>query len=70
MRKNLYLFRHSLHLSQDKMAQRIGCSRQTYSMIECGTRHGTMTFWNKLQQAFNLSDEKKGVLQAVESKQA
>lgn len=70
MRNNLYLFRHGMRLSQAEMAQRIGCSRATYSSIECGARNGTMTFWNKLQKAFNLTDEKKGVLQAVEEKQA
>ena len=70
MRKNLYLFRHSMKLSQAEIAQRIGCSRATYSSIECGTRHGTMAFWNKLQKAFNLTDAQKGELQAVEEEQA
>ena len=70
MRNKLYLFRHSMRLSQSEMAERIGCSRATYSMIECGTRNGTMTFWNKLQKAFNLTDAQKGELQAVEEKQA
>lgn len=70
MRKKLYMFRHSMQLSQAEMAQRIGCSRATYSSIESGSRNGTMTFWNKLQKAFNLTDAKKGELQAVEEKQA
>lgn len=70
MRNNLYMFRHSMKLSQFEMAQRIGCSRATYSSIESGSRNGTMTFWNKLQKAFNLTDAQKGELQAVEEKQA
>ena len=70
MRNNLYMFRHSMKLSQAEMAQRIGCCRATYSSIECGSRNGTMAFWNKLQKAFNLTDAKKGELQAVEEGQA
>lgn len=70
MRKKLYMFRHSMKLSQSEMAQRIGCSRATYSSIECGSRNGTMTFWNKLQRAFNLSDAMKGELQALDEEQA
>lgn len=70
MRNNLYIFRHKMRLSQAEIAEKIGCSRATYSSIECGSRHGTMTFWNKLQKAFNLTDAKKGELQAVEEKQA
>lgn len=61
-RNALYMFRHSKRLSQSKMAEKIGCSRATYSSIETGVRDGSMTFWRKLQLAFNISDEAIGGL--------
>lgn len=66
MRNGLYLFRHSLRLSQQAMADKIGCSRATYSAVECATRNGTMTFWRKLQTAFNISDAEIGGLMRVD----
>lgn len=56
MRNELYMFRCVRRLSQREIAAKIGCSRATYSAIECGTRNGTMTFWNKLQTAFDIPD--------------
>jgi len=70
MRNNLYIFRHGMRLSQQDMADKIGCSRATYSSIECGTRNGTMTFWNKLQKAFEVSDAEIGGLMRVDEGQA
>ena len=54
MRTNLKLFRVKAGLSQAEMSKKIGCSRATYSAIESGTRNGTMSFWNRFQQAFVL----------------
>ena len=68
MRKNLYMFRHSMQLSQQAMADKIGCNRETYASIERGARNGSMTLWNKLQNAFGLSDAQKGELMSVEEK--
>lgn len=70
MRKGLYMFRHSLKLSQQAMADKIGCSRATYSSIECGTRNGTMTFWQNLQRAFDIPDADIGGLMRVEEEPA
>lgn len=70
MRNGLYLFRHSKRLSQREIAAIIGCSRATYSSIECGSRNGTMTFWNKLQAAFDIPDAEIGGLMRVDEKQA
>lgn len=68
MRKELYLFRHSRKLSQQAMADKIGCSRATYSAIEIGKANGTMKFWNKLQKAFNITDGFMWGLMQVEEK--
>lgn len=66
MRNGLYMFRHSKRLSQSEIAEKIGCSRATYSAIECGSRNGTMTFWRKLQTAFDIPDAEIGGLMRVE----
>lgn len=70
MRNRLYLFRHGKRLSQSEIAEKIGCSRATYSSIETGARDGRMSFWNGLQRAFGLSDAEKGELMKVDEKQA
>ena len=67
MRKGLYMFRHSKRLSQSKMAEKIGCSRGAYSLIETGARNGTMTFWRKLQAAFGIPDEEMGGLMRMDA---
>lgn len=68
-RNGLYMFRHSKKLSQSEIAEKIGCSRATYSSIECGTRNGTMTFWGKLQTAFDIPDAEIGGLMKNEKQQ-
>ena len=65
-RNGLYLFRHTQRLSQKEIAEKIGCSRATYSSIECGTRNGTMTFWRKLKTAFNITDAEIGGLMSLD----
>lgn len=62
MRNGLYMYRHEMRLSQQEMADKIGCSRATYSSIETGSRDGRVEFWNKLQRAFNIPNEKLGGL--------
>ena len=66
MRNGLYMFRHSLRLSQQEMANKIGCNRETYASVERGARNGSMTFWRKLQTAFNIADAEIGGLMRVE----
>lgn len=66
MRNGLYMFRHGKRLSQREIAEKIGCSRATYSAIENGTRNGTMTFWGKLQTAFDIPDADIGGLMRVD----
>lgn len=58
MRLNLKGFRASRNLTQKEMAERIGCSRITYSMVERSVRSGSVNgFWKPLQKAFNVSDD-------------
>lgn len=58
MRLNLKGFRAIRNLTQKEMAERIGCSRVTYSMVERGIRSGSVNgFWKQLQNAFNISDD-------------
>lgn len=56
LRKNLYMFRMSQLLTQEQMADKIGCIRCTYAAIENGTRNGRDYFWESLQKAFNIPD--------------
>ncbi len=57
IRTNLKIFRIKHCLTQEEMAQKIGCIRPTYSAIENGKREGRKAFWNDLQLAFALTDE-------------
>lgn len=57
MRKNLKLFRVEHDLNQSEMAEKIGCTRASYSAIENGKREGRKTFWNKLQAAFCVDSD-------------
>lgn len=66
MRNGLYMFRCGKRLSQREIAEIIGCSRATYSSIETGARNGTMTFWRKLQTAFDIPDAEIGGLMRVD----
>ena len=66
MRKRLYMFRHELGLSQQQMAEKIGCSRATYSSIETGSRNGRVKFWEDLKKACGLTDAEKGELMKID----
>lgn len=57
MRKNLKLFRVEKNMTQEDIANEIGCTRATYQSVEAGARIGTDAgFWIKLQKAFNIPD--------------
>ena len=58
MRHNLYMFRHSMRLKQSGMAERIGCTRNYYCLVETGRCEGKQQFWSALQRAFNIPDSK------------
>lgn len=65
IRVALKIFRVKQGLSQEEMAQKIGCIRPTYSAIENGKREGRRTFWKDLQQAFVLTDEEISELMKI-----
>ena len=69
MRNGLYMFRHSMKLSQAQIAEKIGCNRATYAAIEKGTRNGRVTFWTDLQKAFDIPDEKIGGLMKIDEEE-
>lgn len=56
MRTNLKVFRVQNNLSQEEIAEKIGCKRATYAQIENGKRSGRQEFWENLQQAFAIPD--------------
>ena len=66
MRNGLYMFRHKMRLSQQAMADKIGCNRATYAAIEIGKRDGRVQFWEDLKKAFNLTDAEKGELMKID----
>lgn len=61
-RNALYMFRHEQRLSQQGMADVIGCSRATYAAIEAGKQDGRVKFWENLKNGFGITDAKKGEL--------
>lgn len=66
MRINLKVFRVQHNLTQDEIAEKIGCTRATYSAIENGIRDGRKTFWKALQHAFQIPDAQMWTLQKNE----
>lgn len=56
MRKNLKMLRVKHDLTQEEMAEKIGCDRGTYASIENGSRDGRLAFWQELQQAFEIPE--------------
>ena len=65
-RTNLMLFRVSQKLTQEEMAEKIGYTRAAYSAIEAGVREGRDAFWNALQEAFEIDDEKMWALKKID----
>ena len=66
MRTALKQFRIGLHLKQSEMAKKMGVGRTVYGYVERGERDGTIEFWNKLQRAFNVPDERMWLLQKLD----
>lgn len=52
----LKLFRVEMGLTQQKLAEKIGCDRSTYVAIENGLRKGSISFWAKFKAAFPAAD--------------
>ena len=52
----LKLLRVKEGLTQQQMAEKIGCDRSTYIAVENGQRKGGVNFWFKFQAAFPSAD--------------
>lgn len=57
IRLKLKLLRVSQNMNQELFSSKIGISRPMYALIEKGERDGSLSFWLKLQEAFNIPDE-------------
>jgi DNA-binding XRE family transcriptional regulator len=58
MRKNLKWFRLQRSLTQQQMADIIGCCRATYNKVEKGERDGKITeFWLRIEKHFNVQPD-------------
>lgn len=53
-RTNLKIFRIKHNLTQNNIAQKIGCGRDAYNAIENGMRNPSYEFIEKLQAAFDI----------------
>lgn len=54
--RSLKIFRARYGLTQADMAERMGWSRQYYAKTENGRSAGSITFWIRLQNAFEIPD--------------
>ena len=67
-RMKLKLLRVANNLTQEEIAERIGgISRRMYADIELGKRKGSRSFWERLQQEFNIPDNEMWGLMSSES---
>ena len=64
-RKALKLLRVKHDLTQDQMSEKLGIARSTYHCIELGIRRGSVEFWEKLQQEFNIPNSEMYALQKM-----
>ena len=55
-RIKLKQYRVGLDISQQEMSDRLGVSRTQYVLIENGHRHGTLHFWQRMQDTFGIPD--------------
>lgn len=56
MRTDLKVFRVKQKMTQEEFANKIGFSRSQYALIEQGNRNGTIDFWDKLKNTFEIPD--------------
>lgn len=61
-RQNLIKARLSAGMSQDQVAEQIGCSQEQYSLIESNRRNGKR-YWSKLEILFGVPTD---VLMAID----
>lgn len=68
-RKKLKVLRMENGFSQEKMALRLGLSRNHYQRIECGVQEVSLRFLVALTMAFGMSLEEAKELTARESEE-
>lgn len=56
-RVNLKEFRRKKRLTQKELADSLGYSLNAYSRIELGSRDGSLEFWSKFQEVYNVPDK-------------
>jgi len=54
--RSLKIFRARYGLTQADMAEKMGWSRQYYAKTENGRSLGSVSFWIKMQNAFEIPD--------------
>lgn len=67
-RTNLKVLRVRNNLSQQEMAERLGCARATYQAVETGQRTGSQKFWTAVQGKFMIPDCEMWELMKVDQK--
>ena len=55
--KELKKLRVDFGVSQKEVAQALGMSISTYSLIESGKRRGSAVSWKKIKEYFKIKDE-------------
>ncbi len=57
MRTKLKIFRITRKLNQHDIASKLGYERAYYGHVERGYQDGSPAFWERLQNAFTLTDD-------------
>lgn len=60
--KILVKFRIDRDLSQKNVAEKMNVSKETISRIERGVQDGSMKFWKRFKNEFNLSNEEIAII--------
>lgn len=57
MRTMLKELRRKAELTQKQLAERIGCTRENYAMMEAGKSDGSIKLWIAIQKELGVSAE-------------
>lgn len=66
MRTKLKILRIKHQLTQDEIAARLGYKRAYFGHVESGHTGGSQEFWQRLQNAFQLTDDEVQELKAID----
>ena len=62
LESNLKKFRKKIKMKQEEVAKIINYSRQYYSCVERGKKRGSVEFYQRIQDKFDLTDAETWVL--------